>query len=60
MIYEKYISFIVNSNFRNCEKCEVVTLGIYTKSVNFAKFGDKIELSKWISSRHNMGFVIDR
>lgn len=43
-----------------CEKCDVITLGIYPKSVNFAKYGNKIELSKWMSSRHNMGFVIDR
>lgn len=46
--------------FRDCKSCDMVTLGIYPKSVDFNKNGNKIEMSKWISSRHNMGFAIDR
>lgn len=38
----------------------MLTLGIYAKSVNYAKNGNKIEIHKWISSRHNMAMVLNR
>ncbi|CAG2100214.1 unnamed protein product, partial [Medioppia subpectinata] len=44
----------------NDDKSKVITLGSYVRSVEFNKNADKIERSRWISSRHNMAFIIDR
>lgn len=37
-----------------------MTLGSYAKTHNFARMGNKVEVAKWFSSRHNMGLVFDR
>lgn len=37
-----------------------MTLGSYAKTHNFARMGNKVEIMKWFSSRHNMGLVFDR
>lgn len=37
-----------------------MTLGSYSKTHNFARLGNKVEVIKWFSSRHNMGLVFDR
>ena len=37
-----------------------MTLGIYAKSVNYVRNGRRVEVQKWVSSRHNMGMVFDR
>ncbi|CAG2162569.1 unnamed protein product [Oppiella nova] len=44
--------------FRNDN--EIITLGSYTRSVDFVQNGHLIERSQWISSRHNMAFIINR
>lgn len=38
----------------------MLTMGIYAKSVNYARNGNRVEIHRWISSRHNMGMVFDR
>lgn len=48
-------------NFSSCPSCDFITLGIYVKSVSFAKNGDKYDIQpRWISSRHNMGLVFNK
>ncbi|CAG2110399.1 unnamed protein product, partial [Medioppia subpectinata] len=44
-------------NAVNDDKSKVITLGSYVRSVEFNKNADKIERSRWISSRHNMAFI---
>ncbi|XP_054168631.1 alpha-1,6-mannosyl-glycoprotein 2-beta-N-acetylglucosaminyltransferase-like [Oppia nitens] len=45
---------------KNCPQCQVITLGSYTHSYNYKQNGYKISISKWISSQHNMAFIINR
>lgn len=47
-------------NFSTCPECDLLTLGNYAKSVDYEKNGRKVEVGKWISSKHNMGMAFDR
>ncbi|KAI1287956.1 Alpha-1,6-mannosyl-glycoprotein 2-beta-N-acetylglucosaminyltransferase [Halotydeus destructor] len=44
----------------SCSECTMMTLGVYAKSVNFGRDGNKVERHQWVSSKHNMGMVFDR
>jgi len=37
-----------------------MNLGSYSKTHNFARQGNRVEVTKWFSSRHNMDLVFDR
>ncbi|XP_050313561.1 alpha-1,6-mannosyl-glycoprotein 2-beta-N-acetylglucosaminyltransferase isoform X2 [Anthonomus grandis grandis] len=43
-----------------CRHCNILSLGTYLKTYNY--FGDskKVEITPWISSKHNMGMAFNR
>jgi len=43
-----------------CSHCNILSLGTYSKTYNFAGDSGKAQISQWVSSRHNMGMVITR
>ncbi|XP_066985226.1 alpha-1,6-mannosyl-glycoprotein 2-beta-N-acetylglucosaminyltransferase-like isoform X1 [Macrobrachium rosenbergii] len=44
---------------RACPKCSLITLGNYLKNYNFQTDGRKVEVTQWVSSKHNMGFAFN-
>ncbi|XP_042875548.1 alpha-1,6-mannosyl-glycoprotein 2-beta-N-acetylglucosaminyltransferase-like isoform X3 [Penaeus japonicus] len=44
---------------RACPKCSLITLGNYLKNYNFQIDGRKVEVTQWVSSKHNMGFAFN-
>lgn len=44
----------------SCPSCNILSLGTYLKTYNY--FGDskKAEVTPWVSSKHNMGFALNR
>ncbi|XP_076308155.1 alpha-1,6-mannosyl-glycoprotein 2-beta-N-acetylglucosaminyltransferase isoform X1 [Tachypleus tridentatus] len=45
---------------KDCSTCNILCLGNYAKSFNFPAKGNQVEVTKWLSSKHNMGMVINR
>ncbi|KAG7163478.1 Alpha-1-6-mannosyl-glycoprotein 2-beta-N-acetylglucosaminyltransferase-like 1 [Homarus americanus] len=44
---------------RACSKCSLITLGNYLKNYNFHTDARKVEVTQWVSSKHNMGFAFN-
>ncbi|XP_063876468.1 alpha-1,6-mannosyl-glycoprotein 2-beta-N-acetylglucosaminyltransferase-like isoform X1 [Scylla paramamosain] len=44
---------------RACSKCSLITLGNYLKTYNFHTDARKVEVTQWVSSKHNMGFAFN-
>ncbi|XP_068220359.1 alpha-1,6-mannosyl-glycoprotein 2-beta-N-acetylglucosaminyltransferase-like isoform X2 [Palaemon carinicauda] len=44
---------------RACPKCSLITLGNYLKNYNFQTDASKVEVTQWVSSKHNMGFAFN-
>ncbi|KAK4321555.1 hypothetical protein Pmani_007672 [Petrolisthes manimaculis] len=44
---------------RACPKCSLITLGNYLKNYNFYTDARKVEVTQWVSSKHNMGFAFN-
>jgi len=42
-----------------CPKCSIITLGNYLKNYNFQADAKKVEVTQWVSSKHNMGFAFN-
>ncbi|KAL0808870.1 hypothetical protein ABMA28_012540 [Loxostege sticticalis] len=45
---------------KNCPQCEILSLGTYLKTYQYHVNGDKVEITPWHSSMHNMGFGFNR
>ncbi|XP_070490727.1 alpha-1,6-mannosyl-glycoprotein 2-beta-N-acetylglucosaminyltransferase isoform X3 [Chironomus tepperi] len=46
-----------------CSKCNVMSLGTYLKTFNYYTYNNnhkKVEVTPWISSKHNMGMAFNR
>lgn len=43
-----------------CPKCNILSLGTYLKTFNYYTYNSKVEVTPWISSKHNMGFAFNR
>uniref|UniRef100_A0A0K8TSY9 Alpha-1,6-mannosyl-glycoprotein 2-beta-N-acetylglucosaminyltransferase n=1 Tax=Tabanus bromius TaxID=304241 RepID=A0A0K8TSY9_TABBR len=43
-----------------CPKCNILSLGTYLKTFNYYTYNSKVEITPWISSKHNMGFAFNR
>lgn len=45
-----------------CAKCNILSLGTYLKTFNYYTYNNnnKVEITPWISSKHNMGFSFNR
>ncbi|KAF2355765.1 N-acetylglucosaminyltransferase II [Trinorchestia longiramus] len=43
-----------------CPHCNLLTLGNYLKNYNWPGDAKKVEISPWLSSKHNMGFAFNR
>ncbi|CAH0561827.1 unnamed protein product [Brassicogethes aeneus] len=44
----------------SCRHCNVLSLGTYLKTYNYYEDAKKVEITPWISSKHNMGMAINR
>ncbi|XP_068627187.1 alpha-1,6-mannosyl-glycoprotein 2-beta-N-acetylglucosaminyltransferase isoform X4 [Battus philenor] len=45
---------------RSCPHCEILCLGTYLKTYQYHTYNDKVEITPWHSSMHNMGMVFNR
>lgn len=45
---------------RSCPQCEIISLGTYLKTYQYHANGDKVDITPWHSSMHNMGFGFNR
>ncbi|XP_041983644.1 alpha-1,6-mannosyl-glycoprotein 2-beta-N-acetylglucosaminyltransferase isoform X5 [Aricia agestis] len=45
---------------KNCPNCEILCLGTYLKTYQYHSNSDKVEITPWHSSMHNMGMVFNR
>ncbi|XKL59792.1 hypothetical protein PGB90_000808 [Kerria lacca] len=43
-----------------CPNCNILSLGSYIKTVDFAANSKKAEITQWVSSKHNMGIAFNR
>lgn len=43
-----------------CSKCNILSLGTYLKTFNYYTYNKKVEVTPWISSKHNMGMAFNR
>ncbi|XP_056645319.1 alpha-1,6-mannosyl-glycoprotein 2-beta-N-acetylglucosaminyltransferase [Diorhabda sublineata] len=44
----------------SCKHCNILSLGTYLKTYNYYADSKKVEISPWISSKHNMGMAFNR
>ncbi|XP_019880285.1 alpha-1,6-mannosyl-glycoprotein 2-beta-N-acetylglucosaminyltransferase isoform X2 [Aethina tumida] len=44
----------------SCKHCNVLSLGTYLKTYNYYGDAKKVEITPWVSSKHNMGMAINR
>lgn len=44
----------------SCDKCNIYSLGTYLKTYNYYADSKKMEVTPWISSKHNMGMALNR
>ncbi|XP_063545184.1 alpha-1,6-mannosyl-glycoprotein 2-beta-N-acetylglucosaminyltransferase isoform X3 [Cydia strobilella] len=45
---------------KTCPQCELLSLGTYLKTYQYHATADKVEITPWHSSIHNMGMVFNR
>ncbi|XP_050360165.1 alpha-1,6-mannosyl-glycoprotein 2-beta-N-acetylglucosaminyltransferase isoform X2 [Nymphalis io] len=45
---------------KTCPQCEILCLGTYLKTYQYHTTSDKVEITPWHSSMHNMGMVFNR
>ena len=46
---------------QECDTCSLLALGNYDKKPAYKNgLSDKVSIESWVSSKHNMGMVIDR
>ncbi|XP_044740809.1 alpha-1,6-mannosyl-glycoprotein 2-beta-N-acetylglucosaminyltransferase [Chrysoperla carnea] len=45
---------------QRCAKCNIISLGTYLKTYNYYGDAKKVEVTPWISSKHNMGMAFNR
>lgn len=51
---------LITFDCRNNLDVNLYTLGAYVKIFNYASNGNKLDINRWVSSQHNMGFVLLR
>ncbi|KAJ8926888.1 hypothetical protein NQ314_020739 [Rhamnusium bicolor] len=44
----------------SCKHCNILSLGTYLKTYNYYGDSKKVEITPWISSKHNMGMAFNR
>ncbi|XP_044257044.1 alpha-1,6-mannosyl-glycoprotein 2-beta-N-acetylglucosaminyltransferase isoform X4 [Tribolium madens] len=44
----------------SCKHCNILSLGTYLKTFNYYGDAKKVEITPWISSKHNMGMAFNR
>jgi len=44
----------------SCDRCNILSLGTYLKTYNYYGDSRKVEVTPWISSKHNMGMAFNR
>ncbi|KAF2885693.1 hypothetical protein ILUMI_20466 [Ignelater luminosus] len=43
-----------------CKHCNILSLGTYLKTYNYYGDAKKVEITPWVSSKHNMGMAFNR
>uniref|UniRef100_A0A2A4JH78 Alpha-1,6-mannosyl-glycoprotein 2-beta-N-acetylglucosaminyltransferase n=1 Tax=Heliothis virescens TaxID=7102 RepID=A0A2A4JH78_HELVI len=54
------LSLLKSTADKSCPHCEILSLGTYLKTYQYHVNGDKVEITPWHSSMHNMGFAFNR
>ncbi|XP_049696153.1 alpha-1,6-mannosyl-glycoprotein 2-beta-N-acetylglucosaminyltransferase isoform X2 [Helicoverpa armigera] len=54
------LSLLKSTADKSCPQCEILSLGTYLKTYQYHVNGDKVEITPWHSSMHNMGFAFNR
>ncbi|XP_022831918.1 alpha-1,6-mannosyl-glycoprotein 2-beta-N-acetylglucosaminyltransferase isoform X3 [Spodoptera litura] len=54
------LSLLKSTADKSCPQCEMLSLGTYLKTYQYHVNGDKVEITPWHSSMHNMGFAFNR
>lgn len=54
------LQMLQNLRKKGCKDCKILTLGNYDKTQNYALNAGKVEIARWVSSRHNMGMAFTR
>ncbi|XP_032528238.2 alpha-1,6-mannosyl-glycoprotein 2-beta-N-acetylglucosaminyltransferase isoform X3 [Danaus plexippus] len=54
------IHLLIATRDKACPHCEILCLGTYLKTYQYHSTADKVEITPWHSSMHNMGFAFNR
>ncbi|XP_014785996.1 alpha-1,6-mannosyl-glycoprotein 2-beta-N-acetylglucosaminyltransferase [Octopus bimaculoides] len=54
------LQMLQNLRKKDCKDCRILTLGNYDKTQNYALNAGKVEIARWVSSKHNMGMAFIR
>lgn len=54
------LSLLKSTADKSCPQCEILSLGTYLKTYQYHMNSDKVEITPWHSSMHNMGFAFNR
>ncbi|XP_037303048.1 alpha-1,6-mannosyl-glycoprotein 2-beta-N-acetylglucosaminyltransferase isoform X2 [Manduca sexta] len=54
------LSLLKSTADKSCPQCEIISLGTYLKTYQYHANSDKLEITPWHSSMHNMGFGFNR
>lgn len=54
------LQYLQKAQQSSCHFCSVLSLGTYLKNANFPADFNKVEVTHWVSSKHNMGMAFTR
>ncbi|KAG7306746.1 hypothetical protein JYU34_008177 [Plutella xylostella] len=54
------LALLRNTADKTCPQCEILCLGTYLKTYQYHLNSDKVEITPWHSSMHNMGMAFNR
>lgn len=57
------LDMMQKKSFELCAKCNIMSLGTYLKTFNYYTYNNnlqKVEITPWISSKHNMGMAFNK
>ncbi|XP_074643564.1 alpha-1,6-mannosyl-glycoprotein 2-beta-N-acetylglucosaminyltransferase-like [Tubulanus polymorphus] len=53
------LNLLKNHRDSTCPDCNILTIGNYDKRPTFSPFSGKLEVSLWVSAKHNMGMALN-
>jgi alpha-1,6-mannosyl-glycoprotein beta-1,2-N-acetylglucosaminyltransferase len=51
---------MVKLSQETCKECSIMTLGTYDKNPTYVTNSGKVEITDWVSNKHNMGMALNR